>query len=222
VDKKLELLVYTAIGVMSAPMTVVEAFQRGIRRARLRVTIRSFLRRTVLQIQGARIGKGTRIPRITVTWPHQIAIGSNCILEDDIFFKFDGPWKPGPSIMIGDGTFLGRACEFNIRKQIDIGGRCLIASGCKFIDHDHGIPDVTGLIGPVDGPEVPIKVGENAWIGANAILLKGVTIGRGAIVGAGSVVNRPVPSFEIWAGVPARRIGHRQQRNCRSEPRLER
>ena len=60
-------------------------------------------------------------------------------MEDDIFFKFDGIWQPGPSIIVGDGVFIGRGCEFNIRQRIDIGNDSLIASGCKFIDRDHGI-----------------------------------------------------------------------------------
>lgn len=49
----------------------------------------------------------------------------------------------------------------------------------------------------------PVKICDDAWIGMNVIILKGVTIGEGAIVGAGSVVTRDVPSWTIVAGNPA-------------------
>ncbi len=52
----------------------------------------------------------------------------------------------------------------------------------------------------------PIRIGNGAWIGAKAIILKGVTIGEGAIVGAGSVVTRDVAPYTIVAGNPARFI----------------
>jgi len=130
-------------------------------------------------------------------------------LEPDIYFKFDGIWSPGPSIIIGDGVFIGRGCEFNIRKSIRLGNHCLIGSGAKFIDHDHGI-QLGQLISRQAGPEAPIVIGADAWIGDNVIILKGVTIGDGAVVGAGAVVTKNIAPLEIWAGVPAKRIGVRK------------
>jgi acetyltransferase-like isoleucine patch superfamily enzyme len=59
-----------------------------------------------------------------------------------------------------------------------------------------------GTRGPELGKE--IRVGEDCWIGGNAMLLPGVTIGRGCVVGAGSVVTKNVPDFTIVAGNPAR------------------
>ena len=184
-------------------------FARALFRLRLAAgTVPSEVRRLGWRLMGARIGRGTNVPRLRVTWPHQLAIGRDCILEEQIYFKFDGIWRPGPSIVIGDGTFIGRFCEFNIRSGLRVGARSLIASGCTFIDHDHDIPLVGERLGG-GGIEAPIVVAENVWIGANVTVLKGVVIGRGAIVGAGAVVNRCIPDYEIWAGVPARKIGQR-------------
>ena len=59
-------------------------------------------------------------------------------------------------------------------------------------------------------PDGEIILGDDVWLGVNVVVLKGVTIGRGAVVGAGAVVTKSIPSFEIWAGIPARRIGERQ------------
>lgn len=52
----------------------------------------------------------------------------------------------------------------------------------------------------------PVRIGDNAFIGAHATILKGVSIGRGAVIGACSLVTRDVPDGEIWAGNPAIKI----------------
>lgn len=50
----------------------------------------------------------------------------------------------------------------------------------------------------------PIRIGNKAWVGMNAIILKGVSIGEGAVVGAGAVVTHDVPAWTVVAGNPAR------------------
>ncbi len=157
---------------------------------------------------GMKIGNGTFIPKIFITWPHQLSIGKNCKLEININFKYDGPWLPGPRIVIGDTVFIGTNCEFNINEGIIIGNDCLIASGCKFIDHDHG----TAIGEPMYqqfGSRAKILIGKDVWLGCNVIVLKGVNIGDGAIIAAGAVVTKSIPAYEIWGGVPAKKIGQR-------------
>ena len=163
-----------------------------------------------LRFLGARIGKNTVLGHISVTWPHQISLGSNCTVEPGVIFKFDGPFRNGPSIIVGNWVFIGTNVEFNIRVGLSIGDHALIASGCRFIDHDHGM-DAASLIKTQPGLEAPIRLGQDCWIGANVVILKGVCVGRGAVIGAGAVVNKPVPDYEVWAGVPARRIGSRKR-----------
>lgn len=142
------------------------------------------------------------------TWPHQVQLGRRCLLEPDIYFKFDGIWAPGPCIRIGDQSFIGKGCEFNIRVGIDIGSHGLIASGCVFVDHDHDFKRRDIPIGEQHDTalEQKIVISDDVWIGANCVVTKGVTIGLGAIVGAGSVVTRSIGAYEIWAGTPARFI----------------
>jgi acetyltransferase-like isoleucine patch superfamily enzyme len=132
------------------------------------------------------------------------------VLEHDIHFKYDGIYAPGPTIIIGDRVFIGAGSEFNIRRGVQIGADCLIASGCKFVDHDHGTSrrDVP-MNQQADGAEAAITLEEDVWLGANVIVLKGVRIGRGAIVAAGAVVTKSVPAYEIWGGVPARKLSER-------------
>lgn len=59
----------------------------------------------------------------------------------------------------------------------------------------------------------PIIVGDDVWVGANAVITCGVKVGRGSIVGAGAVVTRDVDEFSIVGGVPARKIGLRKEQN---------
>ena len=188
-------------------MILHKAFFRA--RERVHSLIIAPLLKVYWSFQGAKFGKGTSVPtQLRMTWPHQVIIGENCTLEAGIFFKFDGIWSPGPSINIGRNVFIGSNCEFNIRKNILIGNDCLIASGCKFIDHDHGIE--SGLLMRMQaGCEAPIVLKENVWLGVNVAVLKGVTIGEGSVVGSNAVCTKSIPPREIWAGVPAKKIGQR-------------
>ena len=52
----------------------------------------------------------------------------------------------------------------------------------------------------------PVVIGDDVFVGAKCIILKGVTIGKGAIIGAGSVVTKNIPARQIWAGNPAKFI----------------
>ncbi|OKS85137.1 acyltransferase [Mucilaginibacter polytrichastri] len=168
----------------------------------------SWFRKLWYHMQGMYVGHNTYLPSIKITWPHQVVIGDNCSLEQGIYFKFDGIWKQGPSIIIKNNVFIGAGCEFNIRKEIVIGDNSLIASGCKFIDHDHG----TSLSSPMhkqQGPEKAILIGNDVWLGCNVVVLKGVEIADGVIVAAGAVVTKDIPPYEIWAGIPAKKISQR-------------
>ena len=166
------------------------------------------VRKILYSIQGMNVGEKTIIFKIYITWPNQISIGMNCYLEHDIYFKYDGVWKEGRAIRINNNVFIGSGCEFNIRQEIEIGNNSLIASGCRFIDHDHGT--AIGIpMGGQPGPEEAIRLGADVWLGCNVVVLKGVVIGDGAIVAAGAIVTKSIMPNEIWAGVPARKIGER-------------
>jgi acetyltransferase-like isoleucine patch superfamily enzyme len=152
-------------------------------------------------------GSGTALPKMDVTWPRQVVFGASCAIEPGSRFKFDGIYASGPSIVFADSVFRGANCEFNIRKRLSVGAHCLIASNCYFVDHSHGFNSRAVPIGAQsDGMESVIVLGDDVWIGANVVVLKGATIGHGAIVAAGSVVSKAIPPFEIWGGVPARKL----------------
>lgn len=169
----------------------------------------AFFRKQKLLLFGMQIGKGTSIPPIYITWPHQVSIGKNCNLEHGIYFKYDGIWSGGPSIIIEDEVFIGSGCEFNSNCGIKIGRYSNIASGCRFIDHDHGMKSGF-LIGPQPSVKMEIELGEDVWLGCNVVVLKGVKIGNGVVIAAGAVVTKSIPANQIWGGVPARLLGDRK------------
>lgn len=170
----------------------------------------SFLRSMVWRALGMKLGPGTVLGKVFVTWPHQVSLGARCVLEHGSYFKFDGIYQPGPTLVFGDEVFIGVGCEFNIRAGLSVGSNTLIASGSKFIDHDHGFAsrDVP-MAHQSDGAEARIDIASDVWVGANVVVLKGVSIGQGAIIAAGSVLTRSVGPHEIWGGVPAKKLRDR-------------
>ena len=157
------------------------------------------------RLLGMHVGSQVRLGKLVVTWPHKVALGAQCSLEQGVYFNAAGGHSAAIAIDIGAGTFIGSGCEFNAIESIRIGPNCLIASGSRFIDHNHG----TDMGTPMKlQPEIsaPIRVGSDVWIGTNSVVLKGVTIGDGAIVAAGSVVTKPVEAYTIVGGIPARLI----------------
>ncbi|MFL9481545.1 acyltransferase [Chitinophagaceae bacterium LWZ2-11] len=160
-------------------------------------------------VKGAKINASTSFKRIYFTWPHKVEIGNKCTLEHDIYFKYDGVYSEGIAIKIGNNNFIGTGTEFNIKYGIEINDNCLIASGCRFIDHDHGI-SLDNIMRVQSCPGEKIVIKDDVWIGVNVVILKGVTINKGAIVAAGAVVTKSIPAFEIWGGVPAKKISERK------------
>jgi hypothetical protein len=71
-------------------------------RERIAALIVAPARRTYWRLQDMQIGRGTSFSSLHVSWPHQVSVGSRCRIEHDVYFHFDGVYKPGPSILIGE------------------------------------------------------------------------------------------------------------------------
>lgn len=87
-------------------------------------------------------------------------------------------------------------------ENVIIGAGSVIADGTHLITHYMDVKNMhefAYFLGK-------ITIGRNCYIGTNTIFTKGVTIGDGVIIGAGSVVNKDIPPYEVWAGVPAKFI----------------
>jgi maltose O-acetyltransferase len=108
----------------------------------------------------------------------------------------------GGDVAIGDGTFLNYGTTISAHKAVSIGSNCLIGNYAMIMDSDYH--DASDLSQP--GVARPIVIDDDVWIGARAIVLKGVHVGRGAVVAAGAVVTKDVPAKTLVAGVPAKHV----------------
>ena len=102
------------------------------------------------------------------------------------------------NVKIGKHVTIMNNVLFMAAGGIEIGDNSMLAAYSKIISNDHDpydLPTITCL---------PVKIGKNVWIGAGAIILKGVTIGDHAIVGGGSIVNKDVPPYAVVVGSPAK------------------
>lgn len=111
---------------------------------------------------------------------------------------------PGAKIVIGDDVGMS-GCVIAAAKSVEIGNRVLIGSGALIVDSDlHPLDPVMRRERPWSkGACAPIVIGDDVFIGARAIVLKGVTIGAGSVVGAGAVVTHDIPPGVVVAGNPA-------------------
>jgi maltose O-acetyltransferase len=167
------------------------------------------LRIAWLRMLGVSIGekcwiRGIRVPRN----PWDIVIEDYVALDDDIVLLTTGSRKSEPRLVIGAGTYVNRFTMFDASERIYVGRRCLVGPFCYITDHDHGSGETTP-IAEERLVSIPVRIGDNVWIGAHAIILKGVMVGNNAVIGAGAVVTRDVRSGERVAGAPARAIGSR-------------
>lgn len=155
------------------------------------------------------IGEKTVLGKIFLEWPNSVQIGSNCDIQNNTTFWIQSPFKESNKIIIGDNVFVGRNTEFNCCDNIQIGNNCLIASSSVFVDSSHTY-NKDQLIAEQPPIFKKIILDEDVWVGTGCKILYGVHLGKGCIIGAGAVVNKSVPPYEIWAGVPARKIGERK------------
>jgi|SRR5690625_62673 len=105
----------------------------------------------------------------------------------------------GKNITIGKDVFFNTGCSFQDRGGISIGDGSLIGMNVTIATLNHGLDlETRNTTFPA-----PVIIRKNVWIGSNATILPGVTIGDNAVVAAGAVVTKDVPENTVVAGVPA-------------------
>lgn len=108
----------------------------------------------------------------------------------------------GKNITVGEDVFINACCHFQDHGGVVLGDGCQIGHNVVFATLNHGLsPEDRKHTYPA-----PIMLGKNVWVGSNATILQGVTIGDNAVVAAGAVVNKNVPDNVVVGGVPARII----------------
>ncbi|UCE37882.1 MAG: acyltransferase [Thermoplasmata archaeon] len=142
------------------------------------------LRYGVLKFYLKGISKKTWIKDgVTISYPENVSIGSNCTLNEFVFINGYG--------------------------GVEIGNWVRIAHRTSIISEDHGYKrrDIPISLQKKKGKK--IVIGDDVWIGCDVKILKGVKVGKGAVIGAGSVVTKDVPNFAVVVGNPAKIIKYR-------------
>lgn len=174
--------------------------------ARATAGLASRWRNLYFRFRGVRLGgyvwmRGIEIPRNH----SDIAIAAGAALDRGVVLLCSGPPTARPKITIGPGVYINRHTMLDAIEELSIGQDCAIGPGCYLTDHDHGT-DFGQLPLKQAMTSRPTRLRDGVWLGANVVVLKGVTIGEGTVVGAGSVVTRDLPPGCVAVGNPARVI----------------
>lgn len=123
--------------------------------------------------------------------------GTGLTLADGFSAVFDAP------VSIGSDVFFNRDANLSVYAGLTVGDGCRFGERFSLHDEDH-VADR----GTVSGDYLvsPIRIGARVWIGANVVVLRGVSIGDDAVIGAGAVVLDDVPPGGLAVGVPARTV----------------
>jgi len=103
-------------------------------------------------------------------------------------------------MVIGNNVFINSNCLAMVRGGITIEDDVMLAANVQLLSNNHDEYERNVLLCK------PIHIKKGAWIGAGAIILPGITIGKYAVIGAGSVVTKDVPDYTIAAGNPCKPI----------------
>lgn len=167
-------------------------------------------RPTCVKHPSARLRASARIVNIGAD-SALIAIGASSIVEGELLV-----FPHGGRISIGEWCYIGAGSRLWSDSRIDIGNRVMISHNVNIFDNlTHPLDPrarheqfrsiaTTGHPRDIDLGGRPVRVEDDAWIAAGAMILRGVCVGRGAIVGAGAVVTHDVPPHTVVGGNPAR------------------
>lgn len=156
-----------------------------------------------------RLGTGAAVyPSARIIHPERLTLGDHSTIDDFVFLN------------AGAGTKVGRyvhiACHVSIIGSggVDIGDYAVVATGARILTATDTFTD--GARMSTHLPEeyrnvrvARVRIGRDAFIGANAVVMPGVQLGEGAVAGAGAVVTTDLLPWTVYTGCPARPLGAR-------------
>ena len=190
----------------------------------------SFILKTILKVKGIKIGKNFYCEGFINFRSNKIR--SKICIGDDIFIagnieiflrengqiliennvKLDTGTRlvvaNDAKLSIGNNTKIGKGTVINAGDNIKLGNNLLISGYCYIQSSSHNTKKEKNITDQSHYYKA-INIEDDVWLGAHVVILPGVKLSRGSIVGAHSVVNESTNEFEIFAGVPAKKIGQR-------------
>lgn len=123
--------------------------------------------------------------------------GKNLYVEPPFFCDY------GYNIFCGENVFFNVNCVVLDENKVTIGSNVFIGPGAQLYTASHPLDAMMRRTHKISKP---ITIGDDCWIGGNAIICPGVTVGKGCVIGAGSVVTKDIPDHSMAAGNPAKVI----------------
>jgi acetyltransferase-like isoleucine patch superfamily enzyme len=186
----------------------------GVRRARAWARKWRWYERNSLPWNRARIHWEFMRREAFVRWPvhgnvlealsdGRLEIGAGTLFEPGVWITAPGRAR----VRIGAGTFLNVGVMIAAAELVEIGDHCMLANGCFVTDANHRFDDRDW---PVTWQGFTSKgttrIADNCWLGANVVVMSGVSVGERCVIGANSVVTGDLPPFTVAAGAPAREL----------------
>lgn len=113
-------------------------------------------------------------------------------------------------IRIGKGTIFYEPAtniiDIQNPKLLSLGDNVRVTAGVKILTHDYSWSVITGVYGECVGGVAPTQIGNNVFIGMDAVITAGITVGDNVVIGAGAVVTKNCEENSVYAGVPAKKI----------------
>jgi acetyltransferase-like isoleucine patch superfamily enzyme len=169
----------------------------------------------------AAFGTGSIIvPPARVNTPECIEIGEGVVLLEGAWLAvFAQSGLPTPRLRIGSRTRIGRSAHIACVGEVFIGEDVLTADQIFIADTYHGFEDGSRPIAQQPmAPSMPVVIERGAFLGIRSVVLQGVTVGENAYVGAGAVVTEDVPPRSVAVGNPARVVRRYDDHSGRWEP----
>ncbi len=160
------------------------------------------LKTLIEELWGPEGGERQRLPRDEMSfdkWAHarRLGFGEDSAVHHNSYVY--GDVKLGAHSWVGPFTLLDGS------GTLEIGDYCMVCAGVQIYTHDSVKWALSG--GKDSYEKAPVKIGDCCYLGAGAIVTKGVTIAEHTVVGAGSLVNRDLPAYSVAVGSPCRVIG---------------
>jgi acetyltransferase-like isoleucine patch superfamily enzyme len=170
-----------------------------------------FYREPLLRYRCASLGRGVTVEGAIpqVYGAGKIHIGADCIIGGKNTWLVGFPWSGDAELIIGDRVAVGYQTTLSVATRLTIGSDTIMAPNVQIFDNpSHPLSPARRLRHDALRPEecAPVTIGRNVWVGANSLIMRGVTIGDNSVVAAGAIVTRDVPPNTLVGGNPAKPI----------------